>query len=111
MIEWQRVSELREEIGAEDFADVVELFLEEVDDAIGRLRSSPDPDNFESDLHFLKGSALNLGFTAFAALCSVGEQMAATGAAAGIDIAAVIQAYDSARAEFTSGLEMARPAA
>ena len=31
MIDWTRVSELRDEIGAEDFGDVVEIFLEEVE--------------------------------------------------------------------------------
>ena len=29
MIDWARVSELRDEVGAEDFDEVVELFLEE----------------------------------------------------------------------------------
>jgi hypothetical protein len=30
MIDWDRVQELRDEIGAEAFGEVVELFLEEV---------------------------------------------------------------------------------
>ena len=30
MIDWQRVNELRDEVGAEDFEEVVDLFLEEV---------------------------------------------------------------------------------
>ena len=33
MIDWTKVTELREEIGDEDFQEVVELFLEEVDGA------------------------------------------------------------------------------
>ena len=37
MIDWARVSELRDEVGAEDFDEVVELFLEEVDEAIAAL--------------------------------------------------------------------------
>ena len=39
MIDWTRVSELRDEVGAEDFDEVVELFLEEVDEAIKILRT------------------------------------------------------------------------
>ena len=30
MIDWPRVKELKDEIGAEDFGEVVDLFLEEV---------------------------------------------------------------------------------
>ena len=32
MIDWNRVAALREEVGAEDFDEVVELFLQEVDE-------------------------------------------------------------------------------
>ena len=32
MIDWARVSELRDEVGAEDFEEVVQLFLAEVED-------------------------------------------------------------------------------
>ena len=42
MIDWARVSELRDEVGAEDFDEVVELFLEEVDEAIAALRDLTD---------------------------------------------------------------------
>ena len=34
MIDWPRVTELREEVGAEDFEEVVEIFLEEVEERI-----------------------------------------------------------------------------
>ena len=37
MIDWTRVNELVDEIGTEDFGEVVELFLMEVDHAIGLL--------------------------------------------------------------------------
>lgn len=37
MIDWARVSERRDEVGEEDFDEVVELFLEEVDEAIAAL--------------------------------------------------------------------------
>ena len=32
MIDWKRVRELRDEIGEEDFSEVVDLFLEEVEE-------------------------------------------------------------------------------
>ena len=37
MIDWDRVSELREEIGAEDYEEVAELFLMEVEDTLAQL--------------------------------------------------------------------------
>ena len=48
MIDWSRVSELREEVGEEDFAEVVELFLDEVDGVIGTL--APETADLEAQL-------------------------------------------------------------
>ena len=79
MINWARVVELREEIGAEDFDEVVELFLCEVEERVEHLDSEEPLSEIEEDLHFLKGSALNLGFTSFANLCHEGEIKAQTG--------------------------------
>ena len=100
MIDWDRVNELRLEVGAEDFADVVEIFLEEVDEVITRLTDQPDPATFEDDLHFLKGCALNLGFAALSDICQDGEQKAASGDADSIDIPAVIETYGKSKQEF-----------
>ncbi|MBV2359450.1 Hpt domain-containing protein [Thalassococcus sp. CAU 1522] len=72
MIDWNRVRELRDEIGGADFDEVVDLFLAEVDNAIGGLQPE-DTDAFRDQMHFLKGSALNLGFAALASLCADAE--------------------------------------
>lgn len=103
MIDWARVTELREEIGEEDFAEVVDLFLEEVDAVIQTL--TPGMDDLEAQLHFLKGSALNLGFDAFSALCQAGETAAGAGAGGDVDIASIRSVYTASRAEFATGLE------
>lgn len=80
MIDWSRVSELRDEIGAEDFEEVAALFLEEVSFSIAALgdgcRRARD---LEEAMHALKGAALNLGFAALADLCLAGERAAAKG--------------------------------
>lgn len=110
MIDWSRVSELRDEIGAEDFDDVVELFLEEVEAEIEALRGGCDPATLESRLHFLKGSALNLGFREFSVLCQRGETAAAQGAHAEIDLAATVARFDESRTAFLSGLDALRAA-
>ena len=103
MISWERVNELRNEIGAEDFQEVVELFLEEVEEVIERLRQTPNPTSYEADLHFLKGCALNLGFQAFCTLCAIGEKKARDGAADTVDLPAILSIYDKSRREFVNG--------
>lgn len=100
MIDWSRVQELKDEIGEEDFADVAELFIAEVEEVIDRLKASPDPATYEEDLHFLKSSALNLGFSRLSALCHEGERRAAAGEAASVDIAPVFEVYGASKAAF-----------
>ncbi|MCX7646704.1 MAG: Hpt domain-containing protein [Rhodobacteraceae bacterium] len=102
MIDWDRVAQLREEVGPEDFAEVVDLFLEEVDGVTARLALAPDGSRLRDDLHFLKGSALNLGFDAFSRLCQEGERAAARGSTP--DLAALLRCYAVSREAFVSAL-------
>ncbi len=104
MIDWARVNSLRNEIGDDSFDEVVELFLDEVETVISRLRSLPDPATYEQDLHFLKGSAWNLGFADFGAVCQDGERLAAHGDAGAIDIGAVVESYVQSRKSFMAGI-------
>jgi len=104
MIQWSRVNELREEVGAEDFDEVVDLFLEEVEEVIGRLRRGSDPARLEQDLHFLKGSALSLGFSAFSDLCQNGERKSASGQAASVDVAEIVAGFDQSKSLFVAEL-------
>jgi hypothetical protein len=98
MISWDRVNELRREVGDEDFAEVVTIFLDEVETVLARMDSASDPDRFPEDLHFLKGSALNLGFRALGALCDG----SGAGAQARRDshIADIRRIYGLSKAEF-----------
>lgn len=105
MIDWSRVTELQSEIGAEDFLEVVDLFLEEVDGVLDRLRQNTDRSQLEQDLHFLKGSALNLGFETFSTLCQDGERAAAAGKAAEVDLAEILECYDTSRDVFVTEME------
>ncbi|QYZ69158.1 Hpt domain-containing protein [Neotabrizicola shimadae] len=75
MIDWLRMAELRDEIGQDGFDEVVDVFLEEAGEVVIRLDRGPTLE----DLHFLKGSALNLGFVAVAQLCQEGERLLAAG--------------------------------
>jgi HPt (histidine-containing phosphotransfer) domain-containing protein len=100
MINWHRVNELKHEIGEDDFAEVAELFLEEFDEVICRLKSTPKPEQFEADMHFLKGSAMNLGFDALSHLCSTGEREAALGNFDAVPLSAVFETYETSKTDF-----------
>lgn len=102
MIDWNRVAELKEEIGEEDFAEVAEMFMAEVEEVIERLKTAPDPATYEHDLHFLKSSALNLGFAEVSALCQDGERRSAAGHADSVELAPIFTAYESSKAAFMS---------
>ncbi len=104
MINWDKVAELRDEIGAEDFGEVVEIFLEEVDEAIADLGKPGADGDLETQLHFLKGSALNLGFAEFSSRCQAGETAAGNGQQDQVDLQEIIQCYQSSKAEFISAL-------
>ncbi|MCT8158560.1 Hpt domain-containing protein [Pseudoruegeria sp. SHC-113] len=104
MIDWNRVNELREEVGPEAFDEVVEIFLEEVDETIQRLRTAIVAESFRADMHFLKGSALNLGFADFAALCAEGEIGGDVSARDSAFVSALFQSYDDSRTAFLASL-------
>ena len=103
MIDWDRVAELREEIGDESFAEVADLFLEEVEEVIERLKADPRPETYEMDLHYLKSSALNLGFVDFGRLCHEGELLAASGKACAVRLEPVFNSYARSRGAFEVG--------
>lgn len=103
MIDWQRLENLKQEIGAEDFGEVVALFLEEADEVVARLLAAKTAKVMESDLHFLKGSALNLGFTDLAQICQLGERKAAVGDT-DVPLREVQEVYAASRAMFLGKL-------
>lgn len=101
MIDWARVNELVDEIGAEDFDEVVELFLEEVGMAITGLQDAGgDARIVEEQMHFLKGAALNLGFDSLAQLCMQGEKSASEGRPEMITPQEVRQCFEASSALF-----------
>lgn len=99
MIDWGRVNALREEVGPEAFAEVVELFLEEVDEKVAQI-SAGRGGSAEEDMHFLKGAAINLGFKDLGVLCRDSEALARAGQAEEIDLAAVFDCFEASRESF-----------
>ncbi|MEP2919628.1 Hpt domain-containing protein [Sulfitobacter sp.] len=105
MINWKMVWQLREDVGKDDFSEVVEIFIEEVSATIHRLRHTPDIKTLGADLHALKGSALNLGFTEFSDLCQAGETLAAQGKADQIVLLPILDSYDVSKDALIAGLK------
>ncbi|MDA7963749.1 Hpt domain-containing protein [Ruegeria sp.] len=104
MIHWPRVKQLRDEVGADEFDEVIQIFLEEVQEAIARLHQDTARLQIEQNLHFLKGSALSLGFDQFSKLCQDGERRAAAGEGAQVDLPEIIAAFDQSKQAFEAGL-------
>ncbi|HKL65029.1 MAG TPA: Hpt domain-containing protein [Roseovarius sp.] len=104
MIDWDRVRELREEIGPDAFEEVLDLFLEEAETALAMLRTATADDDLEAQLHFLKGSALNLGFATLAELCNDGEGKSRAGAPDSVSIPEIVSGYETSKAAFLAGI-------
>jgi HPt (histidine-containing phosphotransfer) domain-containing protein len=98
-VDWERLNELKADIGEEDFADVVMLFVTELQETLATL--APDR-AAASDFHFLRGSAANLGLTALVASCDAAEIACGVGQTA--DVGAVRSAFDQALAEMAAEL-------
>lgn len=101
MMDWERARALRDEIGADDFEEVVALFLDEADAAVAALA-----DNGQAGpeaLHFLKGAALNLGFAALADTCGAAEPLARQCGA--VAAGPIVSLYRATRAAFLAGLQ------
>lgn len=102
MIDWVQVTALRDQVGAGEMDEVIDLFIEEVEQVTARLRHAAQADTLEHDLHFLKSCALNLGFAAFSDLCQQGEVMARQGQAEQVDLAQLLHSYDISKQCFLS---------
>ena len=102
MIDWSRVYELQDEIGEEDFDEIVALFLEEAEKALSVMVRSDAPATAEQ-MHFLKGSASNLGFTTLAELCKTAEAKAAHTPISAADVAAIVTTFKKSQAVFDAG--------
>ena len=104
MIDWKRVAELKEEIGADGFVEVADMFLDEAEGAVCALMAGLAPEEVEGQLHFLKGSALNLGLADLSALCQSGERQAGQGNGAAVDLGRIASVYEASKAAFLGAL-------
>lgn len=96
-LDWDRLNELRADIGEEDFADVAMLFVAELQETLDGLSADTAK---AADFHFLRGSAANLGFIALVNACTNAEE--ACNDARSPDV-------DAVRAAFTAALKEVAP--
>jgi histidine phosphotransfer protein HptB len=101
LIDWQRVDDLTNEIGMDAIFEVLTMFLEETDEVMDRLSTTPPT---TEDYHFLKGSALNLGLSDLAALCQLGEQETKADLASDQTLSAVRAVYPASKAALLEGI-------
>ena len=73
MIDAVRIDELKLEIGEDDFAEVLEIFIEEIEATLAAMDVTGPPAAIAGELHSLKGSAQNIGFSEFAQICIEAE--------------------------------------
>lgn len=98
IIDWAKVRELRDEVGETGLAEVIELFLEEVELVLPVL-GKPGR-QLGDDMHFLKGCAANLGFAQLSELCAQGEHHRDPGVDSSDLINAVRHSYRDSRMTF-----------
>lgn len=98
MLNATRIDELKQEVGEDDFAEVVSIFCEEVEDVLAELPTTSAGAMGEK-LHFLKGSALNIGMDDVAELCRREEEHLRLSPAAVADIASIKAAYLASKSE------------
>lgn len=103
MIDWDRVRELQDEIGQDEFAEVVTMFLDEADEVLARITPAGGAALLRDDCHFLKGAALNLGFASLANLCQTAERRAKDGDCA-VNLIQMRNCYHASREALIMGL-------
>jgi len=96
MLNQERIAELRDEVGDDGFAEVIGIFCEEVEEVLDQLAASGASD-MAGRLHFLKGSALNIGMERVGALCLTEEGRLLADPGYQPDIAAIRDAYLASR--------------
>jgi HPt (histidine-containing phosphotransfer) domain-containing protein len=84
-------------------AEVVELFLSEVDEAIETLQKTytvMSASDRSAAFHFLKGCASNLGFQAFGAQCGQGEEVTKSGQEPEFGVTDLVNLYTLSKQQF-----------
>ncbi len=99
MLNLNRIAELKAEVGEEDFAEVFDIFCEEVEEVLDSLPTVPQAE-LPGKLHFLKGSALNIGLDAVGERCRLEEVKLSEDPEATPDIPEIRRLFSESMADF-----------
>ncbi|UZD90694.1 Hpt domain-containing protein [Cognatishimia activa] len=99
MLDWTHINMLREEVDDDSFNEIVDLFFTEVAEVFARVKAKGAT---HSDMHFLKGSAANLGFVEFSKSCQIAEH-ALLAEDDTVDLQSVFDSFEASCAEFDQG--------
>lgn len=101
MLDWTHINTLRQEVGEDGFQEIVDLFFAEVQEVFDRVRKDGAT---HTDMHFLKGSAANLGFVEFSKACQIAEH-ALLAQHENVDIQPVFDSFTTSCDLFAKGLK------
>mgnify|MGYP006177802983 CR=1 FL=1 len=104
MIDWKQVNRLRTDVGIDAFDEIIELFINEVEGILERLRDRPNYAEMENDMHALKGSTLNLGFQTLSELCKKGEKLSADRNPKAVNLPEIDSCFQISKSKFTTEL-------
>ncbi|MFY0595081.1 MAG: Hpt domain-containing protein [Cognatishimia sp.] len=99
MLDWTHIDQLKKDVGSNEFAEIVDLFFVEVEGLFKRLNREGAVAN---DLHFLKGSAANLGFAEFSKSCQIAQHQLVAGQQA--DLQQIVAVFEQSKHAFIAGL-------
>lgn len=100
MLDTQRIAELKTEVGEDDFAEVADLFFEEVEEVLVAL-DGVDQAALPEKLHFLKGSARNIGLQHFGDLCLAEEERLKVNPGARPSVGVLWESYRASKQQLT----------
>lgn len=99
MIDWKRVGELKDEVGEDAIMEIAEIFLEEMTEAIDPILQGNQPASIPDILHFVKGAALNVGFSDLAKVCENAEQNPGA-----LNTKTLVSTFSASKSAFLAGL-------
>ena len=105
LINWSRIEALKEDVGREDVKEVIDLFINEIQQVIDKIPAQMEAENIADDLHFLKGSALSLGFQELSCVCQTGYEAFSKTPRGAFEIDNVRACFETSKAEFDAKLD------
>ena len=105
MLDWDRITALKRDLGNREFSIVAKLFFVEVEASLKKLAESAPKEITQSDLHALKLSASNMGFRQLAMECQIAEHALDVGADDEFQIDSLRCTYRLSQVAFSEGLK------